>query len=87
MWSVGVITYCMLAGYPPFYDDREALLFRKIKMCDYDFNAEGWKGISREAKDFISKLLEPDRDKRMRPEEALNHPWIKLYAPVKCKYL
>jgi calcium-dependent protein kinase len=30
MWSVGVITYCLLAGYPPFNDVSDAKLFRKI---------------------------------------------------------
>lgn len=24
MWSIGVITYCMIAGYPPFNGDNDA---------------------------------------------------------------
>ena len=24
MWSVGVITYILLGGYPPFHDDNQA---------------------------------------------------------------
>lgn len=38
MWSIGVITYCMLGGYPPFNADTDAKLFRKIKLCDYEFH-------------------------------------------------
>ena len=30
MWSIGVITYCLLAGYPPFNADTDMKLFRKI---------------------------------------------------------
>ena len=30
MWSVGVITYILLGGYPPFHDDNQKELFR----CD-----------------------------------------------------
>ena len=31
VWSMGVICYVLLAGYPPFYDEDQKKLFRKIK--------------------------------------------------------
>ena len=31
IWSAGVICYVLLAGYPPFYDDNQKKLFKKIK--------------------------------------------------------
>ena len=31
IWSMGVICYVLLAGYPPFYDDDQRNLFKKIK--------------------------------------------------------
>lgn len=35
IWSLGVICYVLLAGYPPFYDDDQRNLFKKIKeVCD-----------------------------------------------------
>ncbi len=45
MWSVGVMAYYMLAGYPPFWANDENKLWQKIKTCDYDFYEE-WKNIS-----------------------------------------
>lgn len=30
MWSIGVIAYCLLSGYPPFNADNDAQLYRKI---------------------------------------------------------
>jgi calcium-dependent protein kinase len=60
IWSVGVIVYIMLCGYPPFNAKNENLLFRKIKCCDFEFKDEDWKNISDEAKDFIMKCLQPD---------------------------
>ena len=36
-WSVGVMTYYMLVGYPPFWSENEKKLFHKIKTCDFEF--------------------------------------------------
>ena len=81
MWAIGVITYCLLAGYPPFDADCEMNLFKKIRTCDFEFIKEDWVGISQDAKSFILKLLQPDTNKRLKPEEALQHPWITKFSP------
>ena len=76
MWSLGVITYCLLCGYPPFNADNDQQLFRKIKTCDYEFYMPEWGSVSDEAKNFIEGLLKLDPKNRMTPEMALAHPWI-----------
>jgi hypothetical protein len=35
-----------LVPQPPFYDDNDAQLFRKIMKGDYEFNASHWSEIS-----------------------------------------
>lgn len=60
MWSVGVIAFVLLAGYPPFNAPNEHQLFRKIQCCDFEFKPQYWANISEEAKDFISKCLQPN---------------------------
>lgn len=77
MWSIGVITYCLLCGYPPFNAESDQLLFRKIELCDYEFHSPDWDNISEEAKDFIRGLIQPNSRLRMTPEDALSHAWIK----------
>lgn len=57
MWSIGVITYSLLAGYPPFNASTDAKLFKQIKFCDYNFDEDAWSHISTEAKSFISQCL------------------------------
>ncbi|XP_056413920.1 LOW QUALITY PROTEIN: calcium/calmodulin-dependent protein kinase type 1G [Hyla sarda] len=75
-WSIGVITYILLCGYPPFYEETESKLFEKIKDGSYEFESPFWDDISKSAKDFISCLLEKDPKKRYNCEAALKHPWI-----------
>ncbi|CAI9623071.1 unnamed protein product [Staurois parvus] len=75
-WSIGVITYILLCGYPPFYEETESKLFEKIKEGTYEFESPFWDDISKSAKDFINCLLEKDPKGRYNCEKALKHPWI-----------
>lgn len=61
MWSVGVILYILLGGYPPFIEKNQKDLFRKIRRGQYEFHEEYWGGVSQGAKDLISSLLTVDR--------------------------
>jgi len=76
MWSIGVITYILLGGYPPFYNDNQSKLFAIIKKGQYEFHKNYWGNISNEAKDFIRGLLTLDASKRLSANEALAHPWL-----------
>ena len=42
MWSFGVVLYILLGGYPPFHDDNQRHLFRKILDADYAFHPDYW---------------------------------------------
>jgi len=76
LWSIGVIVYILLCGFPPFYGDNDAQMFKKIKAGSYKFLAPYWDPISADAKDFVAKLLVVDPRKRMTAAEALNHRWL-----------
>uniref|UniRef100_A0AAZ3R855 Protein kinase domain-containing protein n=1 Tax=Oncorhynchus tshawytscha TaxID=74940 RepID=A0AAZ3R855_ONCTS len=75
-WSIGVISYILLCGYPPFYDENDAKLFEQILKAEYEFDSPYWDDISDSAKDFICHLMEKDFMKRYTTEKALQHPWI-----------
>lgn len=38
MWSVGVILYILLGGYPPFIEGTQRELFKKIRKGEYEFH-------------------------------------------------
>ena len=77
MWSLGVITFFCLGGYPPFvsFDSRQEM-FQKIMRGEFEFHETDWSGVSNQAKDFIRALLTVDPNKRMTASQALFHPWI-----------
>uniref|UniRef100_A0A3Q4B4M4 Protein kinase domain-containing protein n=1 Tax=Mola mola TaxID=94237 RepID=A0A3Q4B4M4_MOLML len=75
-WSIGVITYILLCGYPPFFEQNETRLFSKIMRAEYAFHSPFWDNISESAKDFIRNMMEKNPTKRFLTEQALRHPWI-----------
>lgn len=76
MWSVGVILYILLGGYPPFIENTQRDLFRKIRRGEYEFHEEYWGTVSTEAKELISSLLTVKASKRLDAVQALENSWI-----------
>ena len=60
MWSLGVITYILIGGYPPFYADNDKELIRMTKRGNFEFHEEHWGEISQGVKDMISSMLVKD---------------------------
>lgn len=77
MWSLGVIAYVILCGFPPFYHENHTELFRAIKNCNYEFVSPFWDGVSESAKDLITKLLVVNPKDRLNAEAVLEHPWVR----------
>lgn len=77
-WSIGVVSFILLSGTPPFYEEDNFALFEQIKACRYDFDVETWDNVSKEAKDFVSKILVADPEIRMTCDQMLEHPWMKI---------
>lgn len=82
VWSIGVISYILLCGYPPFYDENDANLFAQILKAnqtvigEFEFDSPYWDDISDSAKDFIHKLMCVNVEERYSCKQALAHPWI-----------
>lgn len=76
MWSVGVILYILLGGYPPFIESTQRDLFKKIRKGEYEFHEEYWGTVSAEAKDLISSLLTVNANKRLDCLGAMKNTWI-----------
>jgi len=76
MWSVGVILYILLCGYPPFQHEQQNKLFKQILKAEFHFHSPWWDKVSPEAKDMVSQLLVVDPLKRLTPAQAMQHPFM-----------
>ncbi|KAH8283412.1 hypothetical protein KR054_010836, partial [Drosophila jambulina] len=76
VWSIGVISYILLCGYPPFYDENDANLFAQILKGEFEFDSPYWDEISESAKHFIKNLMCVTVEKRYTCKQALAHAWI-----------
>jgi len=81
IWAIGVITYVMLAGFPPFDGENDVEVFASILAIRYDFPSPEWDKISSEAKNFIQSILVDSPSQRLTAAGCLQHPWITNNLP------
>jgi len=62
IWSLGVISYILLCGAPPFSGQTDNDIMKAVRAGKVSFAGDHWKGISDSAKDFISQLLTYNQD-------------------------
>jgi len=97
LWSLGVIAYMLLCGYPPFYGSCgsdcgwergefcqacQDKLFESIRDGYYEFPDREWAAISEEAKDLIRNLLVKDASRRFTADAVLTHKWVERGGPT-----
>eukprot|EP00501_MAST-03F_sp_TOSAG23-6_P001301 GSMAST32.ASY1.ANO1.1349.1 assembled CDS len=76
LWSIGVITYMLLSGNPPFPGETDSEIISNVRIGEYTMFSPVWGKVSDDGKDFINKLLVKDPSKRLTARQALNHKWI-----------
>lgn len=86
-WSLGVILFVCLVGYPPFSEERKDMkLTEQILGGHYTFPKQYWSHISPEAIDLVRKLMTVNPSVRITLKETLEHPWFNDDAVLKKAY-
>lgn len=70
IWSCGVILYALLTGHLPFEDETISKLIEKIVSARYEIP----KNISPQARDLLTKILNPDPRTRLSIVKIQEHP-------------
>ena len=82
MWSMGVVIYILLSGFPPFFEDKDgnietgSSLKQRILNGQFGFPSPYWDDISENAKHLIRRMLTVDPKRRINASEAIQHPFF-----------
>mmetsp|Transcript_63556 Transcript_63556/g.150594 ORF Transcript_63556/g.150594 Transcript_63556/m.150594 type:complete len:429 (+) Transcript_63556:3-1289(+) len=76
MWSMGVILYILLTGFPPFMADTDEESFRNTIRGEYDIGRLQQLGNTEAAIDLVRQLLQYQPERRLTARQAFQHVWI-----------
>ncbi|GAX74903.1 hypothetical protein CEUSTIGMA_g2349.t1 [Chlamydomonas eustigma] len=74
-WAMGVLTYELLVGFPPFNDKQRAAIEEKIRSEQPRFPSS----MSEGARTFVLRSLQKDPIERPTATELLHHSWIQAH--------
>ena len=80
LWSVGVVTYMLLAERMPFDTSSELSLLTAIAHARYDYRGRRWSTVSPAAMAFIDALLVVEPSLRLGAAAAVRSAWIEDFA-------
>ena len=85
LWSLGVIAYIMLMGYPPFSPEGAKIemtdsMYQSIVSGSFYYEDTDWEKYSSDAHDFVFSLLNVNPEERPCASELLLHPWLNPHS-------
>ncbi|KAI0503048.1 SMAD/FHA protein kinase [Xylaria bambusicola] len=87
IWSLGVVLYICLCGFPPFSDelynrDFPYTLSQQIKSGRFDYPSPYWDSVGDPALDLIDHMLVVEPERRYTVDQCLQHPWLSQKMPL-----
>lgn len=76
IFSLGALTYTLLAGESPFASSSVQRVAYLNSKCRLRFTGAKWRNVSTDCIAFITKVTAVDPNERPTAEEALNLPWL-----------
>ena len=78
LWAVGVVSYILLCGYPPFNGHCDHEIHSATKGGALVFDSAVWDNLSNASKEFISMMLCKDASRKsVSASTALLHSWFR----------
>ncbi|CAK7225257.1 serine/threonine protein kinase [Sporothrix curviconia] len=81
IWSLGVVLYICLCGFPPFSDELRSPEFpfnmsQQIRSGRFTFPSPYWDSVGDPALDLIDSMLVVDPERRFTIDQCISHPWM-----------
>ena len=76
MYSLGVMLYLLLMGYPPYVNETMESIMEEAVHGEVLFVEEGWSHVSENAMVLVRQMLEKDPKKRISMERVMASPWL-----------
>jgi hypothetical protein len=91
MWSIGVIIYILLCGYPPFQSEVRGpnlsqRMEERILAGDFVFHDRHWRGISPEAKEVCCSIARPLLGSRSPSLLSTPTPFVSISRRLSCSF-
>lgn len=91
-WSAGIIAYLLLVGHNPFNlakhvqdeGERKVAVMRCAALGYINTTPQSWKGLSADARSFVSGLVQPIPSARLSASEALGHAFMNSESAQMC---
>ena len=78
VWAMGVVLYGMLNNKFPFkFKDLRRMLQTQLNRI-WKYREDKEDVLSREVRDLISRIFEPDEPRRPSMDDVMRHPWCAL---------
>jgi serine/threonine protein kinase len=86
IWSLGVIMYILICGFPPFYSLNGKPISpgmkRRIRSGQYEFPKPEWTNVSQDCKNLIRGCLKTNPEERLTIDEVIEGKWVAQYNTV-----
>ena len=76
MYSLGVMLYLLLMGYPPYVNETMESIMEEAVHGEVLFVEEDWSHVSENAMVLVRQMLEKDPKKRISMERVMASPWL-----------
>ena len=76
MYSLGVMLYLLLMGYPPYVNETMESIMEEAVHGEVLFVEEDWSHVSKNAMVLVRQMLEKDPKKRISMERVMASPWL-----------
>lgn len=79
-WAIGVITYAMLVGTPPFQSKTQQEIYTKLRSLEYEWKIDCKNYIPQQAKDFVAACLNLNSTERPEMDDLVEFEFFTMGA-------